>query len=218
MAITTLNSASVSPLIVGIDLGTTHTVVAWTSQAEPDALEVFAIPQLVSQSEIEALPLLPSFLYAAAKGEGVADPWHEAPWSVGSYARRRGSEAPGRLVTSAKSWLSHATVDRTASILPWGAEDPALPRLSPVDASARILSHVRTTWNERFPKQPLERQQVVLTVPASFDLVARQLTLNAAREGGLSVRLLEEPQAAFYDTVSRFGLEPLRAGRSQTAD
>ncbi|MBN1606213.1 MAG: hsp70 family protein, partial [Polyangiaceae bacterium] len=115
------------------------------------------------------------------------------------------------VVGSSKSWLSYAAVDRTAAILPWGVTDPGLVRLSPVDAAARLLGHVRTTWNRTFPDVPLERQSVVLTVPASFDQAARQLTLEAAVAAGLSVRLLEEPQAAFYDTLCRFGIEKLGA-------
>lgn len=200
-----------SSRVVGIDLGTTHTVVAWTERGHPGPPEVFAIPQLVSRSEMEELPLLASCLYAPAEDEAVSDPWGQAPWVAGAFARKRGAEVPSRLVGSAKSWLSHGGVDRTAAILPWGAEEPSLPRLSPVEASARLLTHVRVTYNRKYPKHPLEKQQVVLTVPASFDPVARQLTLDAARAAGLSVRLLEEPQAAFYDSLQRFGQEPLRA-------
>ncbi|UQA61924.1 Hsp70 family protein [Polyangium aurulentum] len=191
--------------IVGIDLGTTHTVVAWADPAGSSPPRIFPIPQLVSASEVEALDLLPSFLYAPIAGEALPDPLGDAPWVIGAHARRRGGEVPGRLVASSKSWLAHAAVDRTAAILPWGAPEDAedLPRVSPVDAGARILAHVRRAWNEAFLAHPLEEQEVILTVPASFDEDARELTVEAARRAGLSVRLLEEPQAAFYDYLGR---------------
>lgn len=192
---------------IGIDLGTTHTVVAWADLDGSAPPVVFPIPQLVAPAEIAARPLLASCLYAPIPGEAVMDPWGDAPWITGELARRRGSEVPGRLVASAKSWLCHAGVDRTAPILPWGADEEAagLPRISPIDASARCLAHVRRAWDEAFPADRLSDQEVILTVPASFDEVARELTLEAARRAGLSVRLLEEPQAAFYDYVSREG-------------
>jgi molecular chaperone DnaK (HSP70) len=198
---------------VGIDLGTTHTVVAWADLAGSAAPEVFPIPQLVTPTEIEARPLYPSCLYAPVAGESPADPWSEAPWVSGELARRRGAEVPGRLVASAKSWLCHPSVDRAAPILPWGAAEDAtdLPRISPVDASARYLAHVRRAWDAAFPREPLAEQEVVLTVPASFDEVARELTLKAATRAGLSVRLLEEPQAAFYDFMARAGAEEIEA-------
>ncbi|WP_437619974.1 Hsp70 family protein [Sorangium sp. So ce1151] len=199
-------------LIVGIDLGTTHTVVAWAERdAEPGAIRVFPIPQLVTATEIEARPLLPSLLYAPLPGEAPADPFGDAPFALGEHARRRGGEIPGRLIASAKSWLCHPAVDRTAPILPWGAGDDAaaLPRVSPLDASARILAHVRRTWDDAFPERPLAEQEVVLTVPASFDQVARELTVEAARRAGLSARLLEEPQAAFYDFMRLAGAQGL---------
>ncbi|MGK3986219.1 Hsp70 family protein [Sorangium sp. So ce136] len=199
-------------LIVGIDLGTTHTVVAWAERdAEPGAIRVFPIPQLVTATEIEARPLLPSLLYAPLPGEAPADPFGDAPFALGEHARRRGGEVPGRLIASAKSWLCHPAVDRTAPILPWGAGDDAaaLTRVSPLDASARILAHVRRTWDDAFPERPLAEQEVVLTVPASFDQVARELTVEAARRAGLSARLLEEPQAAFYDFMRLAGAQGL---------
>ncbi|HLM72800.1 MAG TPA: Hsp70 family protein, partial [Polyangiaceae bacterium] len=200
-------------LLVGIDLGTTHSVVAWAPRGSASEPRIFPIPQLVTSSEIEARPLFPSFLYAPLPGEIQADPWGDSPWALGEVARRRGGEVPGRLVASAKSWLCHAGVDREASILPWGAppEEDDLPRISPVDASARLLLHIRRAWNEAFPSDPLEAQEVVLTVPASFDEAARELTLEAARRAGLSVRLLEEPQAAFYDFMRHAGPEGIGA-------
>jgi molecular chaperone DnaK (HSP70) len=187
---------------VGIDLGTTHTVVAFSPEGANDAPRVLPLPQLVSAHETEALPLLPSFLYAPPSAESVADPWRELPWLVGQFARHRGQEVSERLVASAKSWLSHAGVARRDAILPWGADAQETPKISPVEASRRLLLHVARVWQESFPEQPLGEQSVVLTVPASFDEVARELTVEAAEQAGLLVRLLEEPQAAFYDLIS----------------
>lgn len=131
------------------------------------------------------------------------DPGEVANVMIGELARERGSRTPGRLVASAKSWLSHAGVDRTAPILPWGAA-AEIAKVSPLVASASILAHLRAAWNQHFPRQPLERQEVVLTVPASFDEAARALTVEAARLAGLpQLRLLEEPQAACYDWLHR---------------
>jgi molecular chaperone DnaK (HSP70) len=198
--------------IVGIDLGTSNTVVAYVEAGSED-IRVFEIDQLVSPGEVAARPLLPSVRYHPAQGELSAGdlqlPWpaaanaHAHQAVVGRFARNLGAQVPGRLVTSAKSWLSHASVDRTAPILPWGAGDD-VDKVSPVDASASYLAHVRAAWNHRFPKARLEDQDVVLTVPASFDDGARALTLEAARHAQLPrLRLLEEPQAAFYDWLFR---------------
>ncbi|MBV9946045.1 MAG: Hsp70 family protein [Myxococcales bacterium] len=197
--------------LVGIDLGTTHTVVASAPVDAPaGAARVFEVPQLVAPGEVAARPLFPSSLYAPLEGEMAADPFGDAPWVLGEQARRRGAEVPGRLVASSKSWLAHAGVDRTAPILPWGTSDD-VPRLSPVDAAARLLAHVRAAWDARQPGAPLAAQDVVLTVPASFDEVARELTLEGARRAGLAPRLLEEPQAAFYDWMARAGQDGLAA-------
>jgi molecular chaperone DnaK (HSP70) len=187
---------------VGIDLGTTHTVVAFSLEGAVDAPQVLPVPQLVSAHELESLRLLPSFLYTPPSGEDVADPWEEQPWLVGQFARHRGQEVSERLVASAKSWLSHQGVSRRDAILPWGADNADVPKISPVEASRRLLAHVKRAWDEAFPEQPLAEQSVVLTVPASFDEVARELTVEAAERAGLRVRLLEEPQAAFYDLVA----------------
>ncbi len=211
--------------IVGIDLGTTHTVVGVvdtlrahdapggeaTEQTRP-RIEVFHLPQLVSPGEVSPQPLLPSFRYHSAEGELSADdlardaaagPPGLPPGVVGKLAQDLGTKVPGRLVASAKSWLCHGAVDRRAPILPWGAAD-GVGKLSPVDASASYLSHVRKSWDEAHPKHPLAQQEVVLTVPASFDEAARALTLEAAQRAGLpKLRLLEEPQAAFYDWLDR---------------
>ncbi|WP_206001962.1 Hsp70 family protein [Paraburkholderia aromaticivorans] len=197
---------------VGIDLGTSNTVLAY-AEAGSQSIRVFEIEQLVSPGEVAARPLLPSVRYQAAQGElnpgDLQLPWSGAdqsgaqadrqPVVIGRLARVLGAQVPGRLVSSAKSWLSHASVDRTAPILPWGAADD-VRKVSPVEASASYLAHVRAAWNQRFPDAPLERQDVVLTVPASFDEGARALTVEAARMAGLhTLKLLEEPQAAFYD-------------------
>ncbi|HET7540978.1 MAG TPA: Hsp70 family protein [Polyangiaceae bacterium] len=209
---------------VGIDLGTTHTVVAYAARTPPNAGDaplpatVFPLPQLVSPSESEALRWLPSFLYAPAESESVADPWQELPWLVGQYARQRGQEVSERLVASGKSWLSHAGVARRDAILPWAAEAAEVPKISPIEASRRLLAHVRRSWDEAFADQPLSAQSVVLTVPASFDEVARELTVEAAGLAGLTVRLLEEPQAAFYDLIAgerRVAVEALLGEKSR---
>jgi molecular chaperone DnaK (HSP70) len=189
---------------VGIDLGTTNTVVAEAALAGNGLAEVFPIPQLVAPSEVAARHLLPSALYAAPASESLADPFGDAPWTLGEFARRRGAEVPGRLVASSKSWLVHTGVDRTAPILPWGAVDD-LPKISPVDAAARLLAHVARAWDAAHEGAKLADQDVVLTVPASFDEVARELSIEAARSAGLSPKLLEEPQAAFYDWMGRQG-------------
>ena len=197
---------------VGIDLGTTHTVVAY-APAGADlgaAVRLFQIEQLVAPGEVAARGLLPSMRYVPAPGElPAADlvlPWGAADGDgvvVGELARQLGARVPGRWVASAKSWLSHGAVDRQAAILPWGAPDE-VPKVSPVAASAGYLAHVRAAWNHRHPDDRLEDQDLVLTVPASFDDAARALTLEAARSAGLDrLRLLEEPQAAMYDWLLR---------------
>jgi hypothetical protein len=191
-----------------------------------DAIEILAIPQLVNAGEVSDGSLLPSFLYVAGEFDFPADslrlPWPDdaAPrWVVGELARKRGSENPSRLVASAKSWLSYAGASRTSPILPWGAPEE-VPKLSPVAASARYLQHLRQAWDVRFaaqlPALALDRQDVLITVPASFDEEARELTLRAAAEGGLThVTLLEEPQAACYawiDTAGERWRRTLRVG------
>jgi molecular chaperone DnaK (HSP70) len=199
-----------SERVVGIDLGTTNTVVAVASDGSR-VPRVLPIPQLVADGEIAAEALLPSVLFVPPPGEVPSDPWGDAPWIIGRYARARGARVPGRAVTSAKSWLCHAAVDRLAPILPWGTEDASLPRVSPVEASRRLLAHVRRAYDEAHPGEPLAEQRVVLTVPASFDEAARELTVRAAEEAGLRVRLLEEPLAAFYDYLARTGTAELAA-------
>ena len=207
-----MSATSSSRFVVGIDLGTTNSVVAYADTAAADAptVAVLPIPQVTAPGAVEAQPLLPSFLYVPMDGEFAADalalPWEAQPEVIaGDFARRRGAEVPTRVVTSAKSWLSHAGADRTAPILPWGSP-PEVHKVSPVEASARYLTHIHRAWNAQFADAPLEEQEVLLTVPASFDAVARDLTVRAAREAGLQhVTLLEEPQAAFYAWIDALG-------------
>ena len=203
--------ASTSRFIVGIDLGTTNSVVAFVDTvAEQPPVQILSIPQITAPGSVESRSVLPSFLYVPADAELPANalklPWPDGPnCIVGEFARKRGTEVPARLIASAKSWLSHAGADRTAPILPWGSPDD-VPRMSPVTASAQYLTHMRQAWNAAFPDAPLEAQDVLLTVPASFDAVARDLTLQAARDAGLpQVTILEEPQAAFYAWIDAHG-------------
>lgn len=199
-----------TPYLVGIDLGTSNCAMAFVDPAQGARAPVqdFPVLQVQRPGEMGPLPLLPSCLYQAGEHELAAGstslPWEACPRLLaGEFARWQGARVPGRLVASAKSWLCHAAVDRTAAILPWGA--PAeVERLSPVDASAALLTHLRQAWDHAHPEAPLASQEVILTVPASFDEVARSLTVAAARKAGLNkFTLLEEPQAAFYDFTAQ---------------
>jgi len=193
--------------IVGIDLGTTNSAMARCDAVaeEEGRIEVRSIPQLVNPNEVAERTLLPSFIYIPGEFDfpkgSVALPWDSEPKLViGELARKRGAESPNRLVASAKSWLSYAGVDRTAPILPWQAPEE-VPKLSPVEASSQFLQHLRTVWDngEAGQQIALADQDVLLTVPASFDEAARELTRRAAEQAGYQhVTLLEEPQAAFY--------------------
>ncbi len=200
-----------SRFVVGIDLGTTNSVLAWVDTQAPDldaeaaAIGVLPVPQLVKPGVVEACDALPSFLYLPAPGEmdpaALALPWGAAEHVVGTLARARGAEVPGRVVASAKSWLCATGVDPSGPILPWGAPDD-VPRLSPVAAEAQYLAHLRAAWDAAMPA-PLAEQEVYLAVPASFDAVARELTVRAAEAAGLGgARLIEEPQAAFYAWIA----------------
>ncbi len=188
---------------VGIDLGTTHTTLAVAPfDGDTPRPQVLSIPQRVSQGQIEAQPLLPSFLYFAHASEGPqALPWDaERTFVVGEYARARGVDAPARVISSAKSWLSHPTVDRRAGILPLGAPED-VEKISPVETSWRYLEHLVEAFDARFGggDASLAQQDVILTVPASFDASARELTVEAALAAGIEkITLLEEPQAALY--------------------
>ena len=217
-----------SRYVVGFDLGTTNSAVTYVdTMEEPWHVRVFAVPQLVAAGQVEARETVPSFHYQPGPGElppaALRLPWTadgtsstagpgrdpapeyrvphrvpQPPHVVGFFARDHGAVVPGRLISSAKSWLCHSGVDRTAALLPWhGAAD--VERLSPVEVSARYVAHVRAAWDARFPQHPLAQQDFVLTLPASFDEVARELTIKAAASAGLPrVVLIEEPQAAFY--------------------
>ena len=202
--------------VVGIDLGTTNCALAWfdTAAGEPAAIRIQEIPQLVNPGEVAPRTLLPSFLYAPGAMDfpagSLALPWNAEPRFVsGELARRRGAENPVRLIASAKSWLSHGGTNRTAAILPWGAPGD-VPHVSPVDASAEYLRHLAAAFDSAVagddPEAALARQDILLTVPASFDEEARELTIRAARAAGLEhVTLLEEPQAAFYAWLDALG-------------
>lgn len=210
---------------IGIDLGTTNTALAYVEmrRGQEGKILSFPIPQLVAPGELGRRMLLPSFLYLAGEHDWPAGasalPWDtERRYVVGELAREQGARVPGRLVSSAKSWLCHAGVDRQAAILPWNGL-PDVPRVSPVQASSRYLQHLVEAWNWTFAQQDadarLERQTVVLTIPASFDEMARQLTLEAARLAGLeNVILLEEPQAAFYAWMAAGQCEIFAHGES----
>jgi molecular chaperone DnaK (HSP70) len=188
-------------VIIGIDLGTTNSAVAC---AADDAVSVFPVPQLVSPGEVREETILPSFLFLPGPADFPAGstslPWDASPnYVVGTLAQRRGAENAARLVSSAKSWLCHSGVDRTSPLLP-----PGIPRLSLLQASTQYLDHVRRAWDWKSPDFPFDRQQVLVTVPASFDAVARELTQRAAAEAGYrDMLLLEEPQAAFYAWIER---------------
>ena len=223
------NSAQAAPsrFVVGIDLGTTNCAVGYVDTDEAAwKVRTFRVPQLVAAGQVEPRDTLPSFHYQPAAGEFSAESLR-LPWDspspptplprggeggtgcgqpgpiVGSFARDHGALSQGRLIESAKSWLCHAAVDRTAELLPWHGL-PEVEKLSPVEASARYLKHVHDAWNHQFPESPLALQDVIVTLPASFDEVARELTVKAAALVGLPrIVLIEEPQAAFYAWINR---------------
>jgi hypothetical protein len=201
---------------IGIDLGTTHSALSYVdleaSDGEKTAQGVLPVPQLTAPGTVEALPLLPSFLYLPHPDE-IAPGDLALPWSagesdfeaVGEMARSRGATTPIRLVSSAKSWLCHPGVDRRATILPADAPEE-VQRVSPLDASTRYLAHLRQAWNAANPQAPFDQQAVTVTIPASFDPAARELTAEAARNAGYaSPTLLEEPQAALYSWIEGSG-------------
>ncbi|MFO7862115.1 MAG: Hsp70 family protein [Desulfosalsimonas sp.] len=197
--------------IIGIDLGTTNSALSFVDleaeTSENIGIRLFSIPQLTAAGEVNRMSVLPSFCYIAGKydidAEAVRLPWSresETSAFVGTFARDHGARVPGRLVSSAKSWLCHGQADRRARILPWGAGGD-VARISPVEATARYLEHLKGAWNHSVSDESLylENQFLIITVPASFDEVARDLTLEAAKTAGLvDVILLEEPLAAFY--------------------
>ena len=180
--------------VIGIDLGTTNSALAYAEirqDADPFApanVQLLPAPQLENPGEVRDEALLPSFLYLPGPTDfptgSLALPWDPARgYVVGRLAQKRGVENTGRLVSSAKSWLSHSGVDRTAPLLPFRAPE-GVDKISPVDASRRYLEHLREAWDSKMPDAPFAEQQVLVTVPASFDAVARELTLEAARLAG----------------------------------
>ena len=205
-----------SKYVIGIDLGTTNSALAY-AELRPDAdpfapanVQMLEIPQLVNPGEVREEPLLPSFLYLPGANDfpagSLALPWDPNPASVaGRLAQKRGVENAGRLVSSAKSWLSHSGVDRTSPLLPFRAPE-GVEKISPVEASRRYLEHLRDAWNAKIPDAPFTQQEALVTVPASFDAVARELTVEAAKQAGYGeITLLEEPQAAFYAWIEKHG-------------
>jgi hypothetical protein len=212
--------STMSQYAIGIDLGTTNCALSYydLKGTQPRAWQesLLPVPQLIAPGSVEERVLLPSFLYLANSAEfadgALALPWDKkATVSVGEFARAHGAKVPARLVSSAKSWLSHARVDRTSGLLPWQAP-PDVSRVSPVSASARYLEHLAHAWNEKFARtrataeRAIGEQEIILTVPASFDAAARELTLQAATQAGLKkVTLLEEPQAALYAWLEASG-------------
>jgi molecular chaperone DnaK (HSP70) len=197
--------------LVGIDLGTTNCALAWRELNSDSPGEVLAIPQLTAPGTIEKRLLLASSIYVAKEGEfpdaGLALPWHHnSAYAVGEFARTHGAKVPFRLIESAKSWLSHSAVDRTGPLLPWQAPRE-VERISPIEASARYLEHLAGAWTH-LKEAGLKSEEIILTVPASFDAAARELTMQAAAQAGLhNVTLLEEPQAALYAWLDKTGAD-----------
>ena len=199
---------------IGIDLGTTHCTLSYVDRSASDGdtvvQGVLDIPQLTGPASVDAKPLLPSFLYLPHESEltpaDMALPWGAADgYVVGEFARSRGAATPIRLVSSAKSWLCHPGVDRRAPLLP--ADAPAeVARVSPLTASIRYLSHLRWAWDQAHPEAPFDAQDITVTIPASFDPAARELTAEACKAAGYQhLTLLEEPQAALYSWIQASG-------------
>ncbi|MBV9082439.1 MAG: Hsp70 family protein, partial [Acidobacteriaceae bacterium] len=198
--------------IIGIDLGTTNSALAYTSAHSADGeaprVNLFGVPQLVNPGELSELDLLPSALYIPGPGEFVegslALPWDaKQRYITGRLARTRGVENANRLVTSAKSWLSNQNADPAQPLLPLAAPE-GIQKISPLDASSQYLLHMRSAWDLAHPDAKLAEQSVLITVPASFDAAARELTQRAAKLAGYpEVTIIEEPQAAFYAWIER---------------
>lgn len=207
-----MKSAQAAKYVVGIDLGTTNSVLSFADISDPEwTVKVLAVPQLVAAQTVEPRQSLPSFHISATESERAAGvfrlPWSEqSEFAVGTMARDLSAEYPERTIGAAKSWLCHSRVDRRSPILPWQAPEH-VGKISPVTASQRYLQHLIAAWNQAFPESPMADQSVVLTVPASFDASARELTREAAAAAGLpeDCLLLEEPQAATYSWLERVG-------------
>ena len=193
--------------VIGIDLGTTNIVVAYLDLSQENASpQIFEIPQVIEDGEIAEKKTLPAFLYLPRPGEftpGSLDlPWaQDRTFCVGIFARWKASTVPENTISSAKSWLCAPNVERLSSILPWTRTEPT-QKISPLETSKRYLEHIKDAWNHSFGQggedDSFENQEIILTVPASFDAVARELTVQAAELAGFNVTLLEEPQGAFY--------------------
>ncbi|TVO33083.1 Hsp70 family protein [Vibrio algivorus] len=204
---------STSQYFIGIDLGTTHCVLSYCPigldepQIDGPQVKVFAVPQLIAQGQVDSLNQLPSFLYQAHESE-MASGTNSLPWAsstantlVGSIARNMGNKTPMRLIASAKSWLCHGGVDRRSAFLPQGSDDE-VQKVSPLKATQLYLEHLMAAWDHQHQDAPLRDQQVTITIPASFDPAAKELTAEAARNAGFKhVTLLEEPQAAMYSWI-----------------
>src|SRR5581483_5412165 len=198
--------------ILGIDLGTTNSALAYVQAAgvgdDHAEVSLFPVPQLVNPGEVAELDLLPSSLYVPGSGEFVegalALPWNSRPpYVTGEFAKKRGVENAGRLVSSAKSWLSNQSADPAQPLLPLTAPE-GVNKISALEASCQYLLHLRSAWDVAHPDAKLESQSVLITVPASFDAAARDLTQRAAKLAGYpEVTILEEPQAAFYAWIER---------------
>jgi molecular chaperone DnaK (HSP70) len=204
--------------IIGIDLGTTNSVVAYTRIMslgnEKSKINIFEVPQFTSPGVIEKRPVTPSFIYIPTEQDlspnAAVIPWYSGnKLIIGEYGRDRGAEIPQRLIASSKSWLCNTLIDRNKPLLPWGSSEN-IEKMSPVEASAGILRYIRDAWNHIMASQDdqfmIERQEIFLAVPASFDAIARELTVEAAELAGLSnITLIEEPQAAFYSWIESSG-------------
>lgn len=197
---------------IGVDLGTTHCALSYVdmsaSDGEKTAQGVLPVAQLTAPGAAEERELLPSFLYLPHQNElapgDMTLPWtQERRFIVGELARSRGAGTPIRLVSSAKSWLCHPGADRRAAILPADAPEE-VERVSPLESSVRYLTHLREAWNHQHPDAPFDQQDVTVTIPASFDPAARELTAEAAAAAGYTrMTLLEEPQAALYSWIQK---------------
>ena len=209
-----LSTGATARFFIGIDLGTTHCALSYVdmqaSDGEQVVQQVLDIPQLTAPASVEGRPLLPSFLYLPHESEltaaDLALPWGTSADAVaGEFARQRGAATPIRLVASAKSWLCHPGVDRRAPLLP--ADAPSeVERISPLAASQRYLQHLRQAWDAAHPEAPFAQQDITVTIPASFDPAARELTAEACQAAGYrQLTLLEEPQAALYSWIAASG-------------
>lgn len=213
---------------IGIDLGTTNSAMAFAALAGDGAADIFLVPQWNSSFAVVEAPTLPSFLYrpeAAVAARLQASRRDASAWVIGALAREKAHEMPGRVAHSAKSWLCHHAADREAPFLPWGSQDvPAAEKISPLRATSLILGHLRNAWNTHFahnePAFHFDAQEITIAVPASFDAAAQRLTLTAAAEAGYpaTIRLLEEPQAAFYDWLAQHDCETALWGRLPAGD